>query len=156
MNGADPLAQLRDIHLPQAVDWWPLAPGWWLLLALLLGALGALAVWLTRRHRANLYRRQALAELAQLQTRGDNAAADVIALLRRCAECAYPGRHLGSLPLDDFLKQLASGVSRPVFHFAPDELQLALYSAQRSQTPHMQLYTDSAIWIRQHRRGQAC
>ena len=22
---------LRDIHLPEAIFWWPLAPGWWIL-----------------------------------------------------------------------------------------------------------------------------
>ncbi|HFB64918.1 MAG TPA: DUF4381 domain-containing protein [Aeromonadales bacterium] len=27
---------LRDIHLPATVDWWPLAPIWWVLLALVI------------------------------------------------------------------------------------------------------------------------
>jgi hypothetical protein len=30
---ADPLQQLRDIHLPPDPGWWPPAPGWWLLAA---------------------------------------------------------------------------------------------------------------------------
>ncbi|MDP7406676.1 MAG: DUF4381 domain-containing protein, partial [SAR324 cluster bacterium] len=27
----DPLAALRDVHLPPAVSWWPPAPGWWII-----------------------------------------------------------------------------------------------------------------------------
>ena len=41
MNPTDPLANLRDIHLPGDVSWWPLAPGWWLLIVVVL----ALSVW---------------------------------------------------------------------------------------------------------------
>lgn len=32
----DLFSQLQDIHTPQAVGWWPLAWGWWCLIALLL------------------------------------------------------------------------------------------------------------------------
>lgn len=61
---ADPLAGLRDIALPAAVSWWPLAPGWWLLLGLvLLFALGV-PLWLWWRHRRRCWR-WAKAELQQ-------------------------------------------------------------------------------------------
>ena len=35
----DLLQQLRDLHLPADTVWWPPAPGWWLLAALLLVAI---------------------------------------------------------------------------------------------------------------------
>jgi hypothetical protein len=59
----DPLAQLRDIHLPEPVSAWPPGPGWWLLAVLLLAALVAIATWALRRYRSNGWRRQARREL---------------------------------------------------------------------------------------------
>ena len=35
MQEIDPLTiPLRDIHLPEVISWWPLAIGWWILIAL--------------------------------------------------------------------------------------------------------------------------
>ena len=35
MQEIDPLTiPLRDIHLPAQISWWPLAPGWWILIAI--------------------------------------------------------------------------------------------------------------------------
>ncbi len=39
MEAEDPLSELADIHLPDAVNFWPPAPGWWVLLALVIFAL---------------------------------------------------------------------------------------------------------------------
>jgi uncharacterized membrane-anchored protein YhcB (DUF1043 family) len=48
----DPLAQLRDIHLPDPISIWPPAIGWWLLLVIIM--LLAVAVgWAIKRHLAN-------------------------------------------------------------------------------------------------------
>ncbi len=41
---ADLLAQLRDIHLPMDPEWWPPAPGWWIL-ALIAVAVLVYGVW---------------------------------------------------------------------------------------------------------------
>ena len=60
MNPQDPLAQLRDIHLPEPVSWWPPAPGWWLLAVLVLIALVAISVFFYKRYQHNSFRRQAL------------------------------------------------------------------------------------------------
>ena len=32
MNPQDPLAALHPLRTPEPIGWWPLAPGWWVLL----------------------------------------------------------------------------------------------------------------------------
>ncbi|MEM7283568.1 MAG: DUF4381 domain-containing protein [Pseudomonadota bacterium] len=57
---------LRDIHLPDAVSWWPLAWGWWILLLLLLMSVLFLGWRLYKRNQDPLvYLRQELQSVAQ-------------------------------------------------------------------------------------------
>ncbi len=56
---ADPLQQLKDIHLPVPPGWWPPAPGWWLLFALLLAGVGWGLLWLKRKRAKSAPLRQA-------------------------------------------------------------------------------------------------
>lgn len=103
MNQQDPLAQLRDIHLPDMPGWWPPAPGWWILAALVLVALGT-ALWIWRRHhQRQAYRRQALQELeqawAEFAADGDTGsyAQRLSQILRRTALAAYPNAEIAAL-----------------------------------------------------------
>lgn len=49
MEAEDPLKDLADIHLPATVSWWPPAPVWWLVAALVVAALAYAALLVFRR-----------------------------------------------------------------------------------------------------------
>jgi hypothetical protein len=145
---ADPtgLGGLRDIVVPPPVSWWPLAPGWWILLA----AIGVIAVLLgrraVRRWQGNAYRRTALAQL-----RESRSPADVNTLLKRTALAAFPRvgvarlagrswsnwlRETGGADLD---QEVADALSMGSFRGDnPADLTAAREFARR--------------WIRRHRR----
>jgi hypothetical protein len=93
------LSQLHDIHLPARIGWWPPAPGWWGLAALVLLLLGGLLVWRYARKR-NAWRRFAQAELARLRSL-DAPPPVVIAalsvLLRRVAISRFPREQVAAL-----------------------------------------------------------
>ena len=100
---ADPLASLRDWHLPEPVSWWPPAVGWWLVagLVLILFAVG-LGRW-RRYRRRTAPARAALAELRALAAGLDSPLDDgrfasaVSALLRRLALARYPRAQVAGL-----------------------------------------------------------
>lgn len=106
----DPLAQLRDIHLPEAVGLWPLAPGWWLLIALLIGAIVVGTIYLRRRHQSNAFKRQAINQLHALEAiREQDGLAYVQqlnALLKQTALSVHPRADVAGLSGQQWLQYL--------------------------------------------------
>lgn len=112
MEPMDPLAQLKDIHLPEPVGIWPLAWGWWLLLAVIIAAV-ALVFFFWRRHSArNRYRAAALAELEREKNRFDQSqnTADYLqqasVILRRAAMSGSGRNYSASLKGEAWLQWL--------------------------------------------------
>ena len=66
---SEALSALRDIHLPETVGLWPLAPGWWVLAAVLFGVSLFFFVWIRARRRSP--NRTALALVEDLSQRFD-------------------------------------------------------------------------------------
>jgi hypothetical protein len=124
---ADPLAGLRDYHLPGSLHWWPPAPGWWLLALAL--ALAGTVLWLRRRRRTQRQRatRLALGELARLREAWGRDADDMAfvrelaTLLRRYALARWPGDDAAGLSGAAWREYLAAKSSA-----APASTQSAL------------------------------
>lgn len=87
------LQQLRDIHAPEAIGWWPLAFGWWILISLFFAAILCLTLYGYLRWKKNAYRRAAMGEAVQyfetFQSDQNNAAylQNMTQLLRRAMLC---------------------------------------------------------------------
>lgn len=110
------LSQLRDIHLPTPISWWPPAPGWWLLAVLVVAIpFGLYALY--RRRQRNNWRRSALTELARLrqQFQAQPSSTQMIVselsvLLRRVAICCFPRDEVAMLSGDKWLAFLDRGM----------------------------------------------
>lgn len=155
MSGNDPLAQLRDIHLPEPVGWWPPAPGWWFLLLLLVVGMVGLP-WLFRRYRQGNFRRAARRELQALRENrrglGERQRLEAVAaLLRRVALASCGREKVAGLSGEEWLvfldrtgrtTQFGSGVGRVLGH------DLYRPGAVVEMAPLLALAEE---WIRRHR-----
>ncbi len=112
---------LRDLHLPDPVGWWPLAPGWWMLLAL--AALGV--AYLLRKYAAlrakGAARRHALRELqrqvAEYAQHGNavKLAAGMSELVRRTMLAYAPRDDVAGLTGEAWLEWLDRDLDRAHF-----------------------------------------
>ncbi len=156
MVDSDPLAQLKDIHLPTPIGWWPLAPGWYLLLALVLFLTIILAYAVYKRHRHALPKKQALLLLNNYQKQyeqeqnGTQTSAYISELLRRVALVYYPREHVASLHGEEWLKFLNKTGKGIDFNLVKDLLLDAPF--QTGKTMDLKpLFSTAQLWIKQRR-----
>jgi len=156
---SDPLAQLRNIHLPEdTISQLPTAPGWWILaLTLILMSACAIVIW--RRHQArNRYRGRAQALLSNLIAGEQDAQTfvqSINTLLKRAAMAAYPGIDSSTQfgkPWVQFLQRSAPQLTMP--DAVQDYLINSSYQRPQAQIESVQSqqqvlnYTNQ--WLSQH------
>ncbi len=147
---------LQDIHLPQAISWWPPAIGWWLLALMSIVLIIAVSCYFRRYLQNYRYRRAALQgveqALSDYQRSNDcsQLAAALNRLLRQVCAQRYGRENIAAISGQDwenFLLAQCPGLERNKI----EQLQAAAYSAST------QLEVDASIkwvqtWIRKHRR----
>ncbi len=108
----DPLADLRDIHLPADPSWWPPAIGWWLVAGLLALLIVGLVIFIRHRLARSAPRRHALAMLEKIQSIAVDkqhvqpCVQELSRLLRRVVLKRYPRIQTAGLTGDDWLRFL--------------------------------------------------
>ena len=133
----DAFTGLRNIHPPDALSFWPPAPGWWLLAALLLCWIAGRAF--SRRSQRRNLRSEARAELGYIGSRYDthrdpiDLAIDLSSLLRRVALARFGRDVVAALHGEAWIDFLVRTSGRDSDAFPCEvggALTVALYSAR--------------------------
>lgn len=156
MGKADPLAQLKDIHLPDPIGWWPLAPGWYVLVLIIL----ALIIWvMSIGYKKRLHakpKNQALELLATYKQQYEKekntqvTSARISELIRRVALVYFPREQVASLHGEtwiSFLNNTSKGID-----FTPVQSMLLDSPFKPSETLDLNpLIVRTEEWVKQRR-----
>ncbi len=138
------LANLRDIAVPPPVSWWPLALGWWVVIALTLVFIALYGYRTWQRWKANAYRRAALTEL-----RSATNDATIAEILKRTALCASPRADVASLAGDNWCQWLCATGGADVPVAVAERLSVGIFQDRSKHTS--ELHDFAARWINNHR-----
>jgi hypothetical protein len=155
MNDAGSLQNLNDIVVPGPVAWWPPAPGWYVLAALVLLALAWLGRNRWRSWNRNRYRRKALQSLAGIRAMETPEGAQALPeLLKRAALTAWPRAEVAALAGEGWHRFLdRSGGMDRFGSGAGRALDRLAYGGAEAlgRDELLDLYDAAEQWLRRHR-----
>jgi hypothetical protein len=148
----DPLAQLKDIHLPAPVSAWPLSLYWWLVIITVLLIVGLAIHGVLQYIKKTRLTRLALAELALLQQQGCEVS-DLHHLLKRIVLSSFPRETAASLHGESWLRFLdqQAGSKKYAFTAFSDNSAawtLDLYSAKPNMLAEPSHFKTCQDWIK--------
>ena len=152
-SGNDPLAQLHPLIEPAAPSLWPLAIGWWLVIATVAISVVLTALWWRRRYRLLGIRRVALSELDKLSAlRNEQTSQRYVQqlnqLLKRVARHYYPPITT-TLSGDAWLDFLHRSGGKALTNIDPNPLRDGPYRPVDWQTTELeQLHARARDWIK--------
>ena len=147
------LDNLHDIIVPESVGFFPLAPGWTIVLLLLLALLFHILVKAYTRYKRSLYRREALKELGTYRQHSKKNASSVLLLAKRVGIAAYGREVIAKLYDDtwwDFMEKHSKAKVSPE---ARRDIAKLLYDESYTMNANLQdnIITFVTLWIKTHK-----
>ncbi len=155
-QAADPLAQLRDIHLPAPIEAWPPAPGWWLLVIVATGLVCYGLNLLYQHWRRNQYRREGIKSLHALKVRYNeqpNSFEYLEAyneLLKRIALSHFRRELVASLTGESWVAFLDKTGATREFSMGPGQVLIQGNYLPQAEYSVDELHDIGLAWIRNH------
>jgi hypothetical protein len=155
MNSENPLANLKDIHLPDAVSAWPPAPGWWILAFLMLALLGW-SIWtILKNYQQKHLLRVSITTLEQIEQdykkhqNPQQLIRQYSSLLRRISLALFSRTEVASLTGQPWLEFLDEQASTTLFKSEAGNLLLnAPYQRPEKSIEHLEQLNEAMTkWI---------
>ncbi len=141
-----PELPIADLHLPPAISFWPLAPGWWLLAGLIILFFSLLlwAIWRFKLRRVQ--RNLALNTLDAIDLQSYTAAEQINQVLKRAALAYLPREVIAPLNGQMWKRFLLMTLDKQEVEFEDQWLQFA-YSAKVDQQSIYRYYSFARLWL---------
>ena len=156
----DPLSDLRDIHLPDPVSWWPPAPGWWMVLGLAIVLL-VLAVWGYRRlrtpaaYQSARHELQGLREAYAANRQDPKLVTGLSMLLRRYAMALYGRERVAGLTGKQWLTFLNKMGNTDIFTGDVGNVLVSVPYGSQVPAQGEALLTAVEQWLKGNRRPRS-
>lgn len=147
------LDNLNDIIVPDAVGFFPMAPGWIIVGLLLLTIPFHFAVKSYKKYKKSLYRREALKELEESKENGKEASIALLALARRVAIAAYGREATAKLTGDAWWNFMEEHSKVQISGEMREKITTLLYDTQSANdtSSYQTIRSIVRVWIKTHK-----
>jgi hypothetical protein len=145
------LKDFGDIILPKSLSWWPIQPGWWVVITLILLFLFIYGYRRYRHWQRNAYRRDALGRMDALSN-----LTEMNNIIKKAAEKAFPSEKISYLWGQQWVDFLNSKTKNPCFSDDDGTLFVSLLTAPKNKWPaNIDTLRDRVyLWLVQHQEAQ--
>ena len=149
------LTNLNDIIVPDAVGFFPLAPGWIIVTLLVLALLFHFALNAYHRYKKSLYKREAIKEIENYSNESREEILELLTLAKRVGIAAYGRDQIAKLSGESWWDFMEKHSKVKIDKGLRDELSGLLYDAstQHERIPYVTVKEMVTLWIKTHKDG---